>query len=110
MGSIAIGMERIGTGMLQDEYDEMQKGLSKLLHKYNRLTNREESYNNGILATKSILKRFSLHYGFNKCFDNDEYMFLKQRFAGKFKYGGRYDDDYNGAVLKAIKVLRGVAR
>lgn len=97
--------------MSQDEYDDMQKNLSQLLHKYNRLTNREESYNNGILATKSILKRFSLVYGFNKRFDNNDYTILKQCFSRKFKSGkGSYDDDYNVAVLKAIKVLMEVAR
>ena len=92
--------------MKHHEYEDMQDKLSKTLHGY-RCSNREESYDNGILAAKSILKRFSLIYGFDGNFNADEYVILRKVLLGKLKNGkGRYDDEYNKAINQALDIVR----
>ena len=92
--------------MNKEEYEDMQRALLRALKDRYFTTNRIDSYNDGILAAKSILKRFSLFYGFDHDFDKDECMVLKKAFFYKFKSGkGRYDAEYNDAIKMAMKII-----
>lgn len=93
--------------MLFEEYEDMQSNLLAALKDRNFTTNRIDSYNDGILAAKSILKRFSLIYGFDQAFNRDEYVILKKAFSYKLKSGrGRYDAEYNEAIEASTEILR----
>lgn len=90
--------------MTRNEYENIQYGLSMAL--YHSPSNREDAYNNGILAAKSILKRFTLIYGFGNRFSKDEYAILEPILTRKLKSGrGRYDYMYNEAIDFTKKLL-----
>lgn len=49
--------------MTEHEYQLIQEGLRKKLHKHAQLSNREESYNNGILCAMSKVREVYKRHG-----------------------------------------------
>ena len=49
--------------MTEHEYQMIQEGLRKKLHKHAQLSNREESYHHGILCAMSKVREIYKRYG-----------------------------------------------
>lgn len=86
--------------MTQETYSFVQSELSKLLHKFNfGGRNREEAYQQGVLACKSIL---------SDCFKRDKMQDFAQKTALKMSPDKRYRyaEDYQNGVRDGVALVK----